>query len=113
MVLQLGLLRDYYDTWRWLKEYGAVLKTRMRDSSGFMQVVEGRFKTLLTHSHKLLRKRWVFGIADEFLTKQLPHNVTWGLSLLYAVEHGGDRAQVSVQGWLFLFVFHIQGIACP
>jgi ABC-type uncharacterized transport system fused permease/ATPase subunit len=63
-------------------------------------VVEGRFKTLLTHSHKLLRKRWVFGIADEFLTKQLPHNVTWGLSLLYAVEHGGDRAQVSVQAEL-------------
>ncbi len=77
-----------------------------------MQVVEGRFRTLLAHSHKLLRKRWLFGIADEFLTKQLPHNVTWGLSLLYAVEHGGDRAQVSVQGWVFSLMFDISSFQC-
>jgi hypothetical protein len=75
-------------------------------------VVEGRFRTLLEHSHKLLRKRWLFGIADEFLTKQLPHNVTWGLSLLYAVEHGGDRAQVSVQGWVFSLMFDISSFQC-
>ncbi|BBN15082.1 ATP-binding cassette, subfamily D (ALD), peroxisomal ABC transporter [Marchantia polymorpha subsp. ruderalis] len=63
-------------------------------------VIEGRFKELLDHSRKLLKKRWLFGIADEFITKQLPHNVTWGLSLLYAVEHSGNRSSTKVQGEL-------------
>ncbi|CAM6094402.1 unnamed protein product [Calypogeia fissa] len=63
-------------------------------------VIEGRFKELLDHSHVLLKKQLWFGIADEFITKQLPHNVTWGLSLLYAVEHSGDRSLTSVQGAL-------------
>lgn len=62
------------------------------------QVVDGRFKALLAHSQNLLRKRWLFGIADDFITKQLPHNVTWGLSLMYAMEHKGNRALTSVQG---------------
>jgi hypothetical protein len=63
-----------------------------------MQMIEARFTALLEHSKKLLRRRWMFGIADEFITKQLPHNVTWGLSLLYAMEHQGNRASISVQG---------------
>ncbi|KAF8674398.1 hypothetical protein HU200_048229 [Digitaria exilis] len=48
----------------------------------------------------LLRKKWLYGIFDDFVTKQLPHNVTWGLSLLYALEHKGDRALTSTQGEL-------------
>ncbi|KAG0570004.1 hypothetical protein KC19_6G131700 [Ceratodon purpureus] len=63
-------------------------------------VTAGRFKALLAHSQNLLRKRWLFGIADDFITKQLPHNVTWGLSLMYAMEHKGNRALTSVQGEL-------------
>ncbi|KAL3681209.1 hypothetical protein R1sor_024165 [Riccia sorocarpa] len=63
-------------------------------------VIEGRFRELLEHSQKLLKKRWLFGIADEFITKQLPHNVTWGLSLLYAMEHEGNRADTKAQGEL-------------
>ncbi|KAL2620730.1 hypothetical protein R1flu_000935 [Riccia fluitans] len=63
-------------------------------------VIEGRFKELLEHSQRLLKKRWLFGIADEFITKQLPHNVTWGLSLLYALEHKGNRSDTKVQGEL-------------
>ncbi|XP_024394443.1 ABC transporter D family member 1 isoform X1 [Physcomitrium patens] len=63
-------------------------------------VTAGRFKALLSHSQDLLRKRWIFGIADDFITKQLPHNVTWGLSLMYALEHKGNRALTSVQGEL-------------
>lgn len=62
------------------------------------QMIESRFKELLNHSVSLLQRRWMFGILDDFITKQLPHNVTWGLSLLYAVEHKGDRALVSTQG---------------
>ncbi|XP_019185646.1 PREDICTED: ABC transporter D family member 1 [Ipomoea nil] len=64
------------------------------------EMVESRFKELLHHSALLLKKKWLFGIIDEFITKQLPHNVTWGLSLLYAVEHKGNRALTSTQGEL-------------
>ncbi|XP_024526475.1 ABC transporter D family member 1 isoform X1 [Selaginella moellendorffii] len=67
---------------------------------GFLQVIEQRFNSLLRHDRKLLKKRWTFGVADEFVTKQLPHIVTWALSLLYAVEHTGDRSSTSVQGEL-------------
>ncbi|KAK9272001.1 hypothetical protein L1049_002370 [Liquidambar formosana] len=63
-------------------------------------MVELRFRELLDHSMLLLKKKWLFGILDDFITKQLPHNVTWGLSLLYAVEHKGDRALTSTQGEL-------------
>ncbi|KAF5749808.1 hypothetical protein HS088_TW03G00133 [Tripterygium wilfordii] len=63
-------------------------------------MVESRFRELLQHSMLLLKKKWLFGILDDFVTKQLPHNVTWGLSLLYAVEHKGDRALSSTQGEL-------------
>lgn len=61
-------------------------------------MVESKFKELLDHSLSLLKKKWLFGILDDFTTKQLPHNVTWGLSLLYAIEHKGDRALISTQG---------------
>lgn len=63
-------------------------------------MVESRFKELLDHSLLHLRKKCLFGILDDFTTKQLPHNVTWGLSLLYAMEHKGDRALTSTQGEL-------------
>lgn len=63
-------------------------------------MVELRFGELLDHSMLLLKKKWLFGILDDFTTKQLPHNVTWGLSLLYAVEHKGDRSSTTTQGEL-------------
>ncbi|KAK3140985.1 hypothetical protein QOZ80_5AG0408580 [Eleusine coracana subsp. coracana] len=63
-------------------------------------MVEAKFMKLLNHSKILLRKQWLYGIVDDFVTKQLPHNVTWGLSLLYALEHKGDRALTSTQGEL-------------
>ncbi|KAJ0960285.1 hypothetical protein J5N97_001900 [Dioscorea zingiberensis] len=63
-------------------------------------MVDVRFRELLSHSKDLLRKKWLFGILDDFITKQLPHNVTWVISLLYALEHKGDRALTSTQGEL-------------
>lgn len=66
-------------------------------------MVESRFRQLLCHSSLLLKKKWLFGIFDDFITKQLPHNVTWGLSLLYALEHKGDRALISTQGNVLFF----------
>ncbi|KAK9726045.1 hypothetical protein RND81_05G186600 [Saponaria officinalis] len=61
-------------------------------------MVEFKFEKLLNHSLLLIKKKWLYGILDDFITKQLPHNVTWGLSLLYALEHKGDRSLASTQG---------------
>ncbi|AEE87127.1 peroxisomal ABC transporter 1 [Arabidopsis thaliana] len=69
-------------------------------AAGFWVMVDKKFRALLDHSLMLLRKKWLYGILDDFVTKQLPNNVTWGLSLLYALEHKGDRALVSTQGEL-------------
>ncbi|XP_022942560.1 ABC transporter D family member 1-like [Cucurbita moschata] len=63
-------------------------------------MIESRFEKLVDHSLLNLKKKWLFGILDDFITKQLPHNVTWGLSLLYALDHQGDRAMTSTQGEL-------------
>ncbi|CAL9173750.1 unnamed protein product [Musa hybrid cultivar] len=63
-------------------------------------MVDSRFRQLLEHCEVHLRNKWLYGILDEFITKQLPHNVTWVLSLLYALEHKGDRALTSTQGEL-------------
>ncbi|RXI04976.1 hypothetical protein DVH24_006233 [Malus domestica] len=69
-------------------------------------MVESKFKELLDHSSSLLKKKWLFGILDDFTTKQLPHNVTWGLSLLYAMEHKGDRALISTQAFGDILELH-------
>ncbi|XP_057541613.1 ABC transporter D family member 1-like isoform X1 [Amaranthus tricolor] len=61
-------------------------------------MVEAKFEKLLNHSLLLMKKKWLYGILDDFVTKQLPHNVTWGLSLLYVMEHKGDRSLTSIQG---------------
>nr|XP_043614647.1 ABC transporter D family member 1-like [Erigeron canadensis] len=63
-------------------------------------MIESRFNELLAHAKMLLRKKWLFGVLDDFVTKQLPHNVTWGLSLLYAMEHKAHRSLTSTQGEL-------------
>lgn len=65
-------------------------------------MVDSRFRELINHSKILLWKKWLYGMLDDFITKQLPHNVTWGLSLLYAMEHKGDHASASTQGELAL-----------
>ncbi len=41
--------------------------------------------------------RWLYSVADDFFTKQLPHNVTWGLTVLYALDAPGDFADTAVQ----------------
>ncbi|KAM0940004.1 putative ABC-type fatty-acyl-CoA transporter [Dioscorea sansibarensis] len=64
------------------------------------EMIDSRFRDLVNHCKILLKKKWLFGIVDDFITKQLPHNVTWGLSLLYAMEHKGDRSLTSTLGEL-------------
>ncbi len=42
-------------------------------------------------------RRWLYSVADDFFTKQLPHNVTWGLTVLYALDAPGDFSDTAVQ----------------
>ncbi|CAA2998788.1 ABC transporter D family member 1 [Olea europaea subsp. europaea] len=117
MLLGLGFLRsvtpDFGDlasreqqlegTFRYMHER---LRTHAESVAFFgggareKEMIESRYTELFNHSIFLLKKKWLFGILDDFVTKQLPHNVTWGLSLLYAMEHKGDRAKTSTQGEL-------------
>ena len=55
------------------------------------------FDNLTAHLRQLIEQRWGYGAADEFFSKQLPHNVTWVLTLLYSMDQaarlgGGDAA---------------------
>ena len=36
-------------------------------------------------------------MADDFFTKQLPHNVTWGLTVLYALDASKDLSDLAAQ----------------
>ncbi|MCO5596316.1 hypothetical protein L7F22_050377 [Adiantum nelumboides] len=61
-------------------------------------IIEDRFNALMEHSKRLLWKRWLLDILDGFITKELPHNVTWGLSLLYAMDNSSNGAFSAKQG---------------
>ena len=42
-------------------------------------------------------RRWLYSVADDFFAKQLPHNVTWALTVLYALDAPGDLSSMAVQ----------------
>eukprot|EP01052_Picozoa_sp_SAG31_P018553 SAG31_NODE_1318_length_8823_cov_3.108780_9_plen_209_part_00 len=45
------------------------------------------------------RKKWKFGVAEHFITKELPHNVTWALSLLFVLAlQGAHFGNLQLQG---------------
>lgn len=41
---------------------------------------------LLEQHRAVARARWLHSIVDDLFTKQLPHNATWALTLLYALQ---------------------------
>ncbi|KAI5411636.1 hypothetical protein KIW84_056638 [Lathyrus oleraceus] len=88
MLLGLGVLRTV------TLDFGDLISQE--------QQLEGIFRfmheRLCTHAESVA---FFGGGAREkydFITKQLPRNVTWLLSLFYAMEHRGDRASISTQG---------------
>ena len=60
--------------------------------------IEEHFARFLRHLRRTALIRWAHGAADEFFSRQLPHNITWVLTLLYALDFPGDRASDQVQG---------------
>ncbi|RMZ56621.1 hypothetical protein APUTEX25_002710 [Auxenochlorella protothecoides] len=62
--------------------------------------VVARFDAMTAHLRGLIAQRWAYGTADEFFSKQLPHNVTWVLTLLYSLDQQDDLSDDMVQGHL-------------
>ncbi|CAL5222677.1 g5077 [Coccomyxa viridis] len=58
------------------------------------------FDNLISHLRSVVDIRWLYSVADDFFTKQLPHNVTWGLTVLYALDASKDLNNLGVQGQL-------------
>ena len=46
------------------------------------------FDRLTKHLLHVANIKWLHSVADDFFTKQLPFNVTWVLTLMYAVDQG-------------------------
>lgn len=48
--------------------------------------ISGHLEALLQQHRTVARARWLHAIVDDLFTKQLPHNATWALTLLYALQ---------------------------
>ena len=62
-------------------------------------VIARHLRHTLAERKGLARAEWLHSVVDEFFSKQLPHNVTWALTLLYALQRddsawAGATAQV-------------------
>ena len=62
------------------------------------RTVAAHFDRLTQHLVHVANIKWLHSVADDFFTKQLPFNVTWVLTLMYAMDQGqvanDPRAQV-------------------
>ena len=52
------------------------------------RTVAAYFDRLTKHLKHVANIRWLHSVADDFFTKQLPFNVTWVLTLMYALDQG-------------------------
>ena len=52
------------------------------------RTVAAYFDRLTVHLRHVANIRWMHSVADDFFTKQLPFNVTWVLTLMYALDQG-------------------------
>ena len=64
------------------------------------RLVNSAFTGLADHLRSLIGLRWAYGAADEFFAKQLPHSITWVLTLLYSLDQVGDFGSTAFQGSL-------------
>ncbi len=71
-------------------------------------LVGATFENLAVHLRSLIGLQWQYGTADEFFAKQLPHSITWMLTLLYSLQQKGDFSSTAFQGDL---VYNIRYLA--
>jgi hypothetical protein len=102
-------------TSRWLLTFASFLSpcrnvhTRLRthaESIAFFgggpregRTVAAYFDRLTHHLLHVANIKWLHSVADDFFTKQLPFNVTWVLTLMYAVDQGEVANDPVAQVW--------------
>ncbi|DBA67674.1 TPA: hypothetical protein ACH3X2_001266 [Trebouxia sp. C0005] len=64
------------------------------------RTVAAYFDRLTEHLLHVANIKWLHSVADDFFTKQLPFNVTWVLTLMYAVDQGEVANDPVAQGLL-------------
>mmetsp|Transcript_35427 Transcript_35427/g.99833 ORF Transcript_35427/g.99833 Transcript_35427/m.99833 type:complete len:1301 (+) Transcript_35427:15-3917(+) len=62
--------------------------------------ITARFRALTTHIQGTSAARLTYNVCDTYLTKHLPHSVTWIVSLLFAMDHPADFSSTEGQGVL-------------
>ena len=72
--------------------------------------VDKHYKSLILHLKKLIGLKWKYGAADDFFAKQLPHSVTWILTLLYALDQRRDFGDSKFQGYLVLQIRYLASV---
>lgn len=74
------------------------------------QKIEKSYKNLEHHLKHLIRTRWSYEAADDFFAKQLPHSVTWVLTLLYALDQRSEFGDSAFQGQLVLQIRYLASV---
>ena len=72
--------------------------------------VSEHYEKLVSHLKKLIDLKWAYGAADDFFAKQLPHSVTWVLTLLYALDQRRDFGDSKFQGYLVLQIRYLASV---
>ena len=73
--------------------------------------VRGALAALLGHARAVSTAKWAHAVADDFFARQLPHNVTWALTVLYALDHApADEADAAGQGRLVNDMRYLAGV---
>lgn len=69
------------------------------------------FDRLTVHLRHVANIKWLHSVADDFFTKQLPFNVTWVLTLMYALDQGefADDPVAQVNALPALVLLHASG----
>ena len=74
------------------------------------QEIAKHYEALVGHLRRLINLKWSYGAADDFFAKQLPHSVTWVLTLLYALEQRRDFGDSKFQGYLVLQIRYLASV---
>ncbi len=72
--------------------------------------INKKYQSLVKHLGKLIQLKWKYGAADDFFAKQLPHSVTWILTLLYALDQRRDFGDSKFQGYLVLQIRYLASV---
>lgn len=72
--------------------------------------IKKTYQDLVQHLERLVKLRWMYGAADDFFAKQLPHSVTWILTLLYALDQRQDFGDSAFQGHLVLQIRYLASV---